>query len=180
MLSLLNTDLLTLNTFQMAEERATYRIVFRKEIERRTFPVQSGHVALYIDRFLFMDVRSLVAHHGDAGETIEVIIAIFASVIDQKVFLLINQLQDIAPARLIIGCQLNGQSRTRLLAEPSVDAAGKVDPEPPGIAPAVLSFRCLHGDAAGRAHGRAEITGHTPLLPIRVPCEDDHRPRPRG
>jgi hypothetical protein len=49
-------------------------------------------------------VGSLVAHHGDAGVAIEIIFVILATVIDQKIFLLIDELQDIAPARLIIGC----------------------------------------------------------------------------
>src|SRR5512135_562419 len=76
--------------------------------------------------------------------------------------------------------QLNGQSRTRLLTESSVDAAREIDPEPARITAPVLTLGRLHRDTADRTGSRAEITGHTALLAIGVPGEDDDRPRSRG
>jgi hypothetical protein len=108
--------------------------------------------------------------------TIETIFIVLPTVIDKKILLLIDQNQYVTPACLKIGSQLDGQSRTRLLAEPSVDAAGEIDPKPSRISAPVCSFGRLHGDTTRRADCRAEITGYTTLITIRIPGEDDHTP----
>ena len=97
-------------------------------------------------------MRSLLSYHGNAGILIEVVFAIFAAVVDKKILLFINELQNIPLACLKIWGQLDGQSRTRLLTEASVDTSGKVDPEPSRIAPSVFPFSRLHGDATDRAN----------------------------
>ncbi len=94
---------------------------------------------------------SFVSNHGDAGILIEVVFVILAAVVDKKILFLINELQNIPLTCLKIRSQLNGQSRTRLLTEASVNASGKVDPEPSRIAPSVFPFGRLHGDATNRA-----------------------------
>jgi hypothetical protein len=122
----------------------------------------------------------LFPYHGDTGAPVKIVFAILAPVVDEKILFFIDQLEDITSACLKIGGELNGQSRTRLLAESSVDAPGKVDPEPPGVTSAVFPLRRLHGDAADRADRGAEITGNAALLAIRVPCQNDHSPGTGG
>jgi hypothetical protein len=71
---------------------------------------------------------------------VEIVFVVLPAVIDQKVFFLVNQAENITPACFKMRSQLNGQSRTRLLAEPSVDASCEIDPEPSRIATPVCSF----------------------------------------
>jgi hypothetical protein len=49
-------------------------------------------IALQIDGFLFVDMGSLIANHGDPGMPIEIIVMTLTAVIDQKVFLLSHKL----------------------------------------------------------------------------------------
>jgi hypothetical protein len=109
---------------------------------------------------------------------IKIVLCVLSAVVDQKVLFFVNELQDFSLTRLKMRCQLNGQSRTRLLAEPSVDAPGKVDPEPSSIAAPIFPLGRLHGDAADRANGRAEVASHATFFSLRIACEDDHSPGP--
>jgi hypothetical protein len=113
---------------------------------------------------------------------VEIVFIVLPAVIDQKVFFLINQAENITSACLKIRSQLNGQSRTRLLAEPSVDASCEIDPKPSRIAAPVLSLGRLHGDTADRADGRTEVAGHTSFFSIRVTSQynDGSRPGRKG
>ena len=85
------------------------------------------------------------------GVAIEVVFFVLASVIDQEILFFRNEFQDVVGAVFKSRCQLYRQSRTRLLAKSSVDAAAEIDPEPGGIAPAVLALSRFHGNAAHRA-----------------------------
>jgi hypothetical protein len=82
---------------------------------------------------------------------VEIVIVVLPSVINQEVLLFSNELQDVAGAVFEGRGQLYGQSRTRLLAESSIDATGEINPEPRGITTAVLTLSRFHGDAAHRA-----------------------------
>src|SRR6185369_4966873 len=114
--------------------------------------------------------------HADAGLLVEIIAAVLAAVVDQQVFLLVDQIHDVPVADLEVGGHLDRQGRAGLGAEAAEDAAGEVDPEPFGKAPAVLPLAGLHGDAVHRTGGRAEIAGDAALFPFRVAGEDDPRP----
>jgi hypothetical protein len=113
---------------------------------------------------------------------VEIVFVVLSAVIDQKVFFLINQAENIMPACLKMRSQLNGQSRTRLLAEASVDTSCEIDPEPSRIASTVLSLGRLHRDTADRADGRTEVAGHTSFFSIRVTSQynDSSRPGRKG
>jgi hypothetical protein len=113
---------------------------------------------------------------------IEVIFIVLPAVIDQKVFFLIDQPKDVTPACLKIGSQLDGQSRTRLLAEPSVDASCEIDPKPSRIAAPVLSLGGLHGDTTRGTDSRTEVAGHTSFFSIRVTSQynDSSSPGRKG
>jgi hypothetical protein len=93
----------------------------------------------------------LVPEHGQTGVPVEIVIVVFPSVVDQEVLFFGNELQDVAGAVFERWSQLYGQSRTRLLAKPSVDAPAEIDPEPRGIATAVLTLGHFHGNTAHRA-----------------------------
>jgi len=121
-------------------------------------------------------MSSFIPYHGDACMPVKIVLVVFAAVIDEKILFLVYQLQNISLACFKMGSQLNGQSRTRLLTESSVNAPGEVDPEPLRITPPVPPFGRLHGDTADRTDGRAEIAGYAPLIPIRIACQDDHCP----
>ena len=122
----------------------------------------------------------LAAGNGNTGMTVKIILLIFSPVIHQKIFFFGKQGQDIVLAKFKMRGQLDGQSRAGLFTEPAIDAAGEIDPEPGGLAPSVFSFGRLHGDAAYRADRRAQITGHTPFLAVRIPGQDDPGPGAGG
>jgi hypothetical protein len=121
-------------------------------------------------------MSSFISNHGHSGITVKVVLLVLSAVIDQKIFFLIDELQGFSLARLKMGCELNGQSRTRLLTESSVDASRKVDPKPSSIAAPIFPLSRLHGDATDRAGGRTEVTGYASLLPVRITGEYDHSP----
>src|SRR5512136_2705965 len=123
----------------------------------------------------------LAAEGGiDACKAIEVVIPVFSSVINQKVLLLCDELQDIPCAVLEIRSELNSQGWTGLLTQTAVNAPCKVDPEPGGPASPALTFPGFHGDAAYRTQGRAKIACHTALFSVRVPRKNDPGPGPLG
>ncbi len=66
-------------------------------------PLFLWHVALKVDRRLFIDVRSLIAHHGDAGMPVKIVLAVFPAVVDEKILFLVDQFQDVTPACLKMG-----------------------------------------------------------------------------
>jgi hypothetical protein len=88
-----------------------------------------------------MDMTSFLPHHGDTRVAVKIIIAVLSTMVDEEVLLLIDKLQNIALARLKIGSELNGESRTGLLTETAVNTAGKVDSEPSWITASVPAFR---------------------------------------
>jgi hypothetical protein len=96
-------------------------------------------------------MSSFIPHHADTRMAIEIIFIVLPTVINKKILFLIDQPKDVTSACLKIGSQLDGQSRTRLLAEPSVDATGEIDPKPSRISAPVCSFSRLHGDTTRRA-----------------------------
>jgi len=85
------------------------------------------------------------------GVVIETVFLVLASMVDQEILFFGKELQDLVGAVFKGRCELYRQSRTRLLAKSSVDAAAEIDPEPGGIAPAVLTLSRFHGNAAHRA-----------------------------
>jgi hypothetical protein len=125
---------------------------------------------------------SLIPHHGDPRIAVEIVFVILPAVIDQKILFLINQPENVTPACLKIGSQLNGQSRTRLLTESSVNTTGEIDPEPSSIPAPVCSFGRLHGDTTRGTDGRAKVAGHTALITIRVTSQynDSSSPGRKG
>jgi hypothetical protein len=123
-------------------------------------------------------MSSFISNHGHSGITIKVVLLVLSAVIDQKIFLLIDELQDFSLARLKMRGELNGQSRTRLLTESSVDASRKIDPKPSSIAAPIFPLGRLHGDATNWAGGRTEVTGYASLLSVRIMGENDHSPGP--
>ncbi len=108
-------------------------------------------IALQVHWLRLIDMGSLAPENAQAGMPVKIVIVVFPSVADQKIFFFGNELQDIAGAVLERWSQLYGQSRARLLAESSVDAAGEIDPEPRGVATAILTLSHFHGDATHRA-----------------------------
>jgi hypothetical protein len=133
-------------------------------------------IALQVHRFRLPDMGSLASEHGQTGMPVKIVILVLPPVVDQEILFFRNELQDVSGTVFKGRGQLYGQSRTRLLAKPSIDATAEIDPEPRGIAAAILTFSRLHGDAAHRADPRAKKAGHAPLLPVRVSREDDPRP----
>ncbi len=123
---------------------------------------------------------ALAPGYGDTGMTVKIVFLVFTAVIYQQIFLFSYQGQDIVLGEFKMGGQLDGQGRAGLLAKAAVDAAGEIDPEPGGEAPAVFPFGGLHGDTTDRTDGRAQITGHTTLLAVRVPGKDDSGPGTAG
>jgi hypothetical protein len=111
------------------------------------------HIALQIDWFLFIDMGSLISYHGHSGMPVKVVLVVLPAVIDEKVFFLVDQVHHLAGAGFEVRGQLNRQSRTRLLTEPSVDAPRKIDPEPLRVASPIFPFCRLHRNAADRADG---------------------------
>ena len=115
---------------------------------------------------------------SDAGMAIEVVFFVLASVMNQEVFLLCDELQDVPCAVFEIRSELDGQCGTRFLTQTAVNAPCKVDPEPGSPTPAVFTFCRFHGDAAHRTHGRAEVAGDTALFSVRVTSKDNSGPGP--
>ncbi len=112
-----------------------------KPATRNSQPVTVlGQVARHVHRRPFLQVRSFVSVHRYARVAIIVVFPVLPAVIDLEVFFFVHEFQNIGLAEFEIRSQLNGQSRTRLLAEPSVDAAREIYPEPSRVAPSVLSF----------------------------------------
>src|SRR5512139_1891890 len=97
-----------------------------------------GEIAFHIYRLPFLDMGPLGPEH--TGVAIEIVFLVFASMIHQEILFFRNELQNVVRAVFKCRCQLYRQSRTRLLAKSSVDAAAEIDPEPRGIAPAVLTL----------------------------------------
>ena len=118
-------------------------------------------------------MASFVANHGNAGMAVKIVVAVFAAVIDQQVFFFIKQVEDISPAGFKMRRELNGQGRAGLFAESAIDAAGKIDAKPCGMTSAVRALGRLHGNAVYRTDSRAQITGHAPLVPVRISRQDD-------
>ncbi len=85
-------------------------------------------------------MSSFVPHYGYSRMAIKIVIPVLAAMVDQEIFLFIDELQNIIFAKFKIRSELNGQSRTRLLAEPSENTTSKIDAEPPGVTTAVLPF----------------------------------------
>jgi len=103
-----------------------------------------GEIAFHIYRLPFLDMGPLGPEH--TGVAIEIVFLVFASMIHQEILFFRNELQNVVRAVFKCRCQLYRQSRTRLLAKSSVDAAAEIDPEPRGIAPAVLTLSRFHGN----------------------------------
>jgi hypothetical protein len=94
---------------------------------------------------------SFAPKHAQTSVPVEIVIVVFPSVVNQEVLFFGNELQDVAGAVFKRWGQLYGQSRTRLLAKSSVDATGEIDPEPRGIATAILTLGHFHGNTTHRA-----------------------------
>src|SRR5690606_16425182 len=105
---------------------------------------------------------------ADAGVAVEVVLQVLAAAVDEEVFLLVDQLHDVPLADLVVGGHLDGQGRAGLGAEAAEDAAGEVDPEPPGVAASLLSFGRFHGDAVHGTGSGAKVAGHAALAAVRV------------
>jgi hypothetical protein len=108
-------------------------------------------IALQVHRLRLLDMGSLTPEHAETGVPVEIVIVVLPSVVNQEVFFFGNELQDVAGAVFKGWGQLYRQSRTRLLAKPSVDATGEIDPEPRGIATAILTLGHFHGNTTHRA-----------------------------
>jgi hypothetical protein len=52
----------------------------------------SRKIALQIDRFLFVDMCSLISYHGDPRMPIKIVFVVLATMVDQKIFFLVDQL----------------------------------------------------------------------------------------
>jgi hypothetical protein len=89
---------------------------------------------------------ALAPKHAQTSVPVEIVILVFPSVVNQEVLFFGDELQDVAGAVFKGWGQLYGKSRTRLLAKASVNATGKIDPEPRGIAAAILTLGHFHGN----------------------------------
>ena len=52
----------------------------------------SRQIALQINRFLFVKMTSFIPNHGDARTPIKIVFVVFAPMVDQKIFFLVDQL----------------------------------------------------------------------------------------
>lgn len=109
---------------------------------------------------------------------VKVVLTVLAAAIDQEVFFLVNEIEDLVFAEFEVGSQLNCQSRTRLLTEASVNTPREVDPEPQRISSSVFAFGTFHGNAVRWAHGFAQIAGYTSFLALRISRQHDPKARP--
>ncbi len=121
---------------------------------------------------------ALIQFDSNSRMPVKVVLTVLAAAVDQQVFLFVYEIEDIVFAEFEIGCQLNCESRTRLLTEASVNTPRKVDPEPQRIPTPVFSFRAFHGNAVRGANGFAKIAGDASFLALRIPRQNDPKTRP--
>ena len=108
-----------------------------------------------------------------AGNTIEVVVGVFAWARNQQVFLFIHQVLAFEFSQLKVRRQLNRRGWASLFAHATENAAREVNAEELGVPAAILVLGLLQRDAAHRAGHGAEVAGDATLLAIRITGQHD-------
>jgi hypothetical protein len=104
----------------------------------------------------------------DSCDPPEVVAGILAGTVYQQILFLINQVLAVEFPHLEIRSELNGVSRTGLLAKTAINATREVNAEKLRITAAAFIFGGLKRDAIDRTGYRTEVAGYAALASIGV------------